>query len=219
MDHQLKQRMDELTEKVAAYISKQKQSLDAQKESHSDVINRLSLDKQRIESSLDKIKSQESRLNETLSNEINESQQSDIRIEALNSRHQLLQQETINIQQQVDDLSNEINSKREELFALNKNLSTNRDKDLPEVLLYEQLLGLKIVGVRNDLLKFIFININHKDPIRQYSLLLDVSEDDYKVPETSPVIDTTQVLQELNTSRDLATFLSKIRNLFKSQSI
>lgn len=91
----------------------------------------------------------------------------------------------------------------------------------PELYFWETTLGLRIEGVRDDVLRFIFTNIDAKDFDLAFSCTLDLSDHEYKILKCSPdlgkqVLDP--ILRSLNTSRNVNVFLKQLWKAFKNKA-
>lgn len=120
--------------------------------------------------------------------------------------------------QELDQVRENIKKKKElqnkERRALNEQMALIS----PEVYFWEQTLGLRIEGVQEDILRFVFTNVDEKDYRREFSCTLDLSEADYKIvktkPELSPEV-VESILKGLNETRRVNLFLKNLRRAFK----
>jgi uncharacterized protein YoxC len=208
------------TARVAQYIAQQKASLFEAREHHRNTLNSLMADRHRLQHEISQLQQQEQALTQGIQHEVADVQQSETRVGELSEREAQLQQETRTLRDQVTEILQQVQTKRHESSTLQQRFTANRDKDLPESLIYEEILGLRILGVKDDLLRFVFTNITNDNPAKQHSFLLDVSAEEYQVTETAPPVDARQLallVSQLNKSRDLTLFLSRIRHAFKQQ--
>lgn len=123
-----------------------------------------------------------------------------------------------NLVKQMEEVREAIRKKKE--LQNNERRALNQQMALisPEVYFWEQTLGLRIEGVQEDLLRFIFTNVDEKDYNRAFSCMLDLSEADYKIVKTSPELSpevVESILKVLNESRRINMFLKSLRKAFK----
>ncbi|KAJ3345940.1 kinetochore-associated Ndc80 complex subunit spc25 [Entophlyctis luteolus] len=91
-------------------------------------------------------------------------------------------------------------------------------RSLPEALFYEEKLGLKIISLEPDVLRFVFTNIDKSNYSREFWFVLDVSgEREYKLRECNPATPMVEAaLEYLNETRDFYRFLKEMRQGFKT---
>lgn len=124
------------------------------------------------------------------------------------------------LQQEITRLREEVKEKRGRLDKQKQDEEFQAALNGPELRLWEQTLGLRVEGAsRTDFVRFVFTLIDKSDGNREYSIVLDLREYNYKVAECVPVLSQAQVdlaLGHLNESRQINVFLSEIRRAFKS---
>lgn len=92
----------------------------------------------------------------------------------------------------------------------------------PELNFWETTLGLHIEGVKDDVLRFVFTNIDPSNYTRPFSCTLDLSEQEYKVVKCSPELSTdvlNPIIKSLNISRNVCLFLKQMWKAFKTKAI
>ncbi|QLG70149.1 hypothetical protein HG535_0A00880 [Zygotorulaspora mrakii] len=121
------------------------------------------------------------------------------------------------------ELDGMLAKKEQEVKQHRERLMRQRQRDSPEVRLYEQLLGLQIDASQPDTLHFKFQNFDDKMISRSCELTLDVSENTFSILSTTPVLNSTEDLSELvdilNDSYDIAQFLAASRAKLISKTI
>ncbi|CAI6342235.1 unnamed protein product [Periconia digitata] len=122
-------------------------------------------------------------------------------------------------------------SLRTQIASLQKSIAARRDAQLkhkryldgqarynePELDFWENYLGLRIEGGKEDTLKFVYSNVCEREWEREAWFVLDTSEREYKVPEARPKVEGEEierVVERLNEDRDLAGFLRRMREVF-----
>ncbi|KAG8836295.1 kinetochore-associated Ndc80 complex subunit spc25 [Serendipita sp. 399] len=100
-----------------------------------------------------------------------------------------------------------------------------------DVLELERILGISIRGTGSmsqprkdfplsdsflgDILTVVFTQLDPRAPEREFSLIIDLSMQEYRVPEvTPPLTILPSLIEELNATRDLFVFLRRIRKAF-----
>ncbi|KAF9954774.1 kinetochore-associated Ndc80 complex subunit spc25 [Modicella reniformis] len=132
-----------------------------------------------------------------------------IQCEDMKQRHEALEE-------QVAILRREVKAKREAKIALKKALEEQVLKNKPELASFESILALRIVGVKEDQIGFVFTRISELNWDKEYSMTVDVSQHDYSVAECNPVLPEVQsLLRYLNDTRDFYGFIKKVRKAFK----
>ena len=87
----------------------------------------------------------------------------------------------------------------------------------PELDFWVDYLCLRIEGIREDLLKFVFTHVEERDWDREYWFELSTMRADYEVTDCKPQLDKERIdvcVDRLNESRDVGCFLKDMRELF-----
>lgn len=150
--------------------------------------------------------------------EIKESQkQHDEKTSKINSyeiRKKQLETEKANVAKENEELKSMLTRKQHEIEKRKNALLLQRQKDYPDVRIYERLLGLKIDATKPETLRFTFNHVSPSDLTKSCELVLGLTSDDYKVLETVPKLDpitTHELEKELNAKGNLPEFLKLIR--------
>ncbi|KAL2314287.1 Kinetochore protein spc25 [Schizosaccharomyces pombe] len=111
------------------------------------------------------------------------------------------------LSEELDHYRAIISSKRElraqEMEAKRKQDSYNN----PELKFWEDYLGLKMEGVHDEVIRFIFTNIDEKDWNKQFSFQINLAERDYKVVHCHPPLPH---VDDLICGRDSVNFIERI---------
>lgn len=217
-DPEVEARLEELSDKFNTFITRQKTEIIRSKEDYTNKLKQLRNEHKEIQKSLQSLATREAELNKVIEREIHDSNVSQTRLNELKVKEKSLIEERKSLEKSVGELQEKVSRRREELSKLKLNQEKQAEINLPETMIYEQLLGFKIEGLKDDILKFVFQNIDSKDPKRSFYIVLNVSEHLYKVEETNPSLpelELNDALQEFNSSRDLTRFLKNIRIAFK----
>ncbi|KAG0249252.1 kinetochore-associated Ndc80 complex subunit spc25 [Mortierella polycephala] len=137
-------------------------------------------------------------------------------VQQLSARYEELRQTRSHLENQIIALQKEVTAKRDAKIALKKALDEQMMKNKPELAAYEATLGLRIVGVKEDHIGFVFTRLNELDWDKEYSITIDVSQYDFAVSECTPNLpELSSLLQHLNETRDFYGFLKRARKAFK----
>ncbi|KAF9288803.1 kinetochore-associated Ndc80 complex subunit spc25 [Mortierella alpina] len=137
-------------------------------------------------------------------------------IQQLSARREEMRQMQASLESQVSLLRKEVKAKREAKFAQKKALDEQILKNKPEVSCYESVLAMRIVGVQEDRIGFVFTRINEQDWDQEFSITIDVSQYDYSASECVPSLpELPSLVRYLNDTRDLYGFLKRVRKGFK----
>ncbi|GJJ68905.1 kinetochore protein Spc25, fungi type [Entomortierella parvispora] len=160
--------------------------------------------------------SEEVALAQALRKEKMEAQNMARAIQDLSIRHEEMKQIQESLQEQVIILRREVKAKREAKIAQKKALDEQVLKNRPELASYESVLSMRIVGVKEDHIAFVFTRINERDWEQEFSFTIDVSNVDYAVYDCSPLLpDLESLVRYLNDTRDFYGFLKKARKAFQ----
>ncbi|KAH9836719.1 chromosome segregation protein Spc25-domain-containing protein [Rhodofomes roseus] len=95
-------------------------------------------------------------------------------------------------------------------------LNSHAARTAPELSESEAKLQCVIEGIEKDKLLVRFFNLYASSREQECSLVIDVSSRSYKVPTTTPYLPTLPILlDELNETRDVYTFVKNVRDAFK----
>lgn len=155
-------------------------------------------------------------------NEIKFQQQKEIIDYSTETKQLLLQkQELYNIYQTCENEEERekirLASVRLELDGLHKKLD-HTINDLSQGMKKYAALGLEFQRSQGESMKFIFTQIDIKQPLRPFSFTMFVDADDmYNLVETFPVLDSLfcmQTMQTLNQDNDIGQFVFRMRQAF-----
>ncbi|KAG0314902.1 kinetochore-associated Ndc80 complex subunit spc25 [Dissophora globulifera] len=137
-------------------------------------------------------------------------------VQLLSARCDDMKQVQESLEMQVAVLTREVKAKREAKIAQKKALDEQVLKNRPELASFESILAMRIVGVKEDHIGFVFTRINEQDWNKEYSITIDVSHHEFTVSDCTPELNELPVLlRSLNATRDFYGFLKKVRKAFK----
>lgn len=218
MDPATEKRILQVTDKFNAFVSRQKSEVVSAKEQYVRSVSQVQTEHRELARQLAESHKKERELQQQLEREAGDANESQSRIADLRIREKQLAEERLVLEKQVAELQTTVQQRREELSGLRQDKQRQGELDLPEAMTYEQLLGFRIEGLKDDVLRLVFHNIDAQDPKRQYSLLLNVSQHMYAIDGMDPELpsrDAAELLAQFNDSRDLSAFLKSIRQAFK----
>ncbi|KAF9625156.1 hypothetical protein IFM89_019862 [Coptis chinensis] len=98
------------------------------------------------------------------------------------------------------------------------NQGIQHKEDIQEAIVwYNKVLGLRIEGGHG--VKFIFNNINMKDPKKEYSFTILLAHDTYTLLTCDPHMDgTKELIQEMNQTNGLFKFVRTMREKFRASA-
>ena len=122
------------------------------------------------------------------------------------------------LKSQIAEVQKSISARREAQLKHRRYLDGQSRYNEPELEFWESYLGLRIEGLgKADRLKFVYTNVCEREWEREAWFELDTSEREYRVLELRPKVERESVdgvLERLNETRDLASFLKSMRELF-----
>ncbi|KAK3827433.1 MAG: chromosome segregation protein Spc25-domain-containing protein [Benniella sp.] len=137
----------------------------------------------------------------------------------LTAQHDDMKQKHEAVIDQVATLRREVKAKREAKIAFKKALEQQALKNKPELASFESVLSLRIVGVQEDQIGFVFTRINELDWEQECSITVDVSQHEYAVAECSPILPgLSSLVRYLNDTRDFYGFIKRVRKAFKDMT-
>ncbi|WWC71566.1 uncharacterized protein I206_105524 [Kwoniella pini CBS 10737] len=135
-----------------------------------------------------------------------------------------LQSSLQKVKDQSSSLENEINhlrksntSEKTEKDRQQSRLNEMRKRDEDELIELEESIGLRVEAVKRDLLMIRFTLLDPTDPQREFSFLIDISKQDYSVPNCDPPLaNLPDLLQQLNHDREFFAFIKRVRKSFRA---
>ncbi|KAI0960816.1 hypothetical protein AcW1_000081 [Taiwanofungus camphoratus] len=200
---------------VSNYTQRALSEISIRKNAHVSEKKRISEKLQYIETETNHCKVKEIELISVLEREQEEKKEAETSVTAF-------KRQLASIKEKCASLDVEIEQHR--IVAANLRRERNREQSLlgshasrvaPEVSDCETRLQCFIEGIDKDKILVRFMQLDAADPNREFSLVIDVSSRSYKVPTTTPFLPTLPILlDELNDTRDVYTFIKRIRQAF-----
>ncbi|KAL7422769.1 kinetochore-associated Ndc80 complex subunit spc25 [Cryptotrichosporon argae] len=135
-----------------------------------------------------------------------------------------LQNSLSRVREQSTSLDSELGAVRKEALAERATKERQRaalgemhEMDSAESARMEAALGWKIAGIQPNVLMMTFTLLDPSDPDREFQFVIDVSQQDYTVPNCAPPLpELPELLQQLNVDRDFLGFSKKVRKAFRA---
>lgn len=145
------------------------------------------------------------------------------RLEGFQKRKQQLESQRTAILEESTELDLMLEKKEQEIRKQKERMMKQRQRDNPELKLYERLLGMQIDASQPGTLHFEFRQFDDQDMARLCDITLDVSSEDFSILQSTPELDDEeikrQLLDTLNKHGDITSFLVKSRQLLTSRAL
>lgn len=140
------------------------------------------------------------------------------KVEGLRAQLETLQQTRIQREKEAADARAEASNAEESLRYARHDLASQARQDATELTKYEMYLGLKVVAVDEDVLRFRFYNVSADDVDKEVMVELNVAGEDYRVVAMEPTLlaDMVSGMEDaLNDSGDFVAFLKQMRKALR----
>lgn len=145
------------------------------------------------------------------------------RLEGFQQRKHQLESQRTAILEESTELDLMLEKKEQEIRKQKERMMKQRQRDNPELKLYERLLGMQIDASQPGTLHFEFRQFDDRDMARLCDITLDVSSEDFTILQSTPELDDEeikrQLLDTLNKHGDITSFLVKSRQLLISRAL
>ncbi|CAH1761241.1 3014_t:CDS:2 [Entrophospora sp. SA101] len=143
-------------------------------------------------------------------------------VKELENRKNLLNNHKNILVKKVESIRKKVQKQKDALSVKKKKLEENFAKNEPELELYKNKLAIDVKGLQgspDDLVIFEFSCIYKNEPSRTCHFILNVTDDDYKVLNCSPMVKgLNESLMKLNKTRDLVKFVKEMRKAFSDHA-
>lgn len=96
--------------------------------------------------------------------------------------------------------------------AKERELTERQQVHQPQIDFFERHLGLRMVGERDQSMRFVFTRIDPRQPDREYSFVMGVGGAQYEVTECQPPLSgMPKLVKQLNEDRDFYGFIKRVR--------
>ena len=120
----------------------------------------------------------------------------------------------------ISSIQSSIRQRREAQAVHQRGLEAQARHNIPELRFWEHCLGLRIEGSgtgAEDQLKFVFVSVDEKDESKEVWFELRMGLKEYDVITAKPKLEKDrldEVVERLNETRELGSFLKAMRMLF-----
>ncbi|KIJ45189.1 hypothetical protein M422DRAFT_30037 [Sphaerobolus stellatus SS14] len=171
--------------------------------------------KKRLELEVAEWKEKEVELLKTMEREQAERKDAESSVNALRRQYNSAKDKSQKVDVEIQQVKVSIEALRHERKKENAVLDRQASHQRPELKVLESKLHFTVQGVQKDMLLVRFTQIDPSDPERDFSVVIDVSKQNYRVPTASPMIPTLPLLvDELNETREFYRFIKKVRQSF-----
>ncbi|KAL0638518.1 kinetochore-associated Ndc80 complex subunit spc25 [Maublancomyces gigas] len=171
---------------------------------------------------IDLYKHKEEAVTEAVAKEEQEATEAEQVIAEMARKRQSKQEQRAHLLVQIEETKEAVQKKREIRAAERSALSSQASRNAPELLFWEDYLGMRIEGAGvPDHLKIIYTHIIDSDWMKQFHFIINMVTRDYEVIQCRPKLDrgnVSVVVDKLNETRDFGLFLKEMRSLFKDQA-
>ncbi|KAK7043738.1 kinetochore-associated Ndc80 complex subunit spc25 [Paramarasmius palmivorus] len=170
---------------------------------------------QAIEAETNQCKVREIELMETLAKEQNEKREAEASVAQFKRELATLNERCTSVEAQIEEYRAIVANLRRERNKERTTLDAFAVRISPELKACEKRLACVIEGIEKNQLLIRFTKVDKADPDKEFSFVIDVSNQMYKVLTTSPPLPTLPNLVEyLNTTSDVYGFIVRIRQAF-----
>ncbi|KAJ8099045.1 chromosome segregation protein Spc25-domain-containing protein [Lipomyces tetrasporus] len=123
---------------------------------------------------------------------------------------------------QIRETQSLLDKKRAERSVDRAKFLAQSSLNAPELAFWEQNLGMRIEGFKDDQLKIVYSLVSESSWNREYYVLVDLSDHEYEVLRCEPQLENSVlegIVARLNESRDFGRFLTDIRKAFKESGL
>ena len=141
-------------------------------------------------------------------------------VAALHAQRTSLAQRPAELQGEVGDLRAALRTRRRHKEEQEAHLAAQVRRNAPELAQLERLTGCRITpAVADGVVRVAFTLLCEAQPARECALSVDVSQEQYAVPEADPLLPDAQrraLVKQLNASGDFAAFLLGARRALQA---
>ncbi|KAI0742224.1 chromosome segregation protein Spc25-domain-containing protein [Daedaleopsis nitida] len=201
------------TQRAVSEITKRKNESAAEKK-------RIADKTQQVETETNQCKLKEIELISVLDKEQEEKKESEASVAAFRRQLATIKEKCASLDAEIElhrrNVANLMRERKREQSILSKHAA----RTSPELAACEARLKCAIEGIDKDKILVRFTHLDPDDLAREFSFVLDVSARSYKVPTTTPYLPILPILlDELNASRDIYSFIRHVREAFRELAV
>lgn len=217
----LRERMVQFEQHLHHALNDRTSSAAVAVQSYRDAVSELRTHQRVLVEKLEELKRLEIQLQEDQENVQRDAEGARSRLGTFRIRQQQLQSQKAALAEESKELEHLMDQKQKEIVEKRTELLRQRQKDHPEVRLYEELLGMRVDASQQGTLRFTFSNWDQETLLQECQLTLDVSGDQFVLLETVPSFESEEQKQKLverfNKSNDIRSFLVEARAILTSR--
>ncbi|GMF39049.1 hypothetical protein B5S28_g1430 [[Candida] boidinii] len=160
----------------------------------------------------------EKRLISLKNDEIDKYDESKVKIEELRNQQDDLLKQKIKFESQINQIENQITKSNKELQERKNFIQDQSSINDMNIYLYEKNLGLKILSIDNEAIRFVFNNIDPDDYLREVWFELDAAN--WNIISTKPALDpeiTKKILNDYFKHKEIGYFWRNMRSELKKK--
>ncbi|WBW71380.1 Ndc80 complex subunit Spc25 [Schizosaccharomyces osmophilus] len=167
------------------------------------------------EKTLDHLRAREQSFNELLEKERVEREATEQEIQTIQGKAEAMQKRKQTILDEIERCRVVLTTKRHTKEELDSLKRKQEQLNMPELQFWQDYLGLRMEGVHEEVIRFVFTNIDEKNWDKPFSFQINLSHIDYEVTHCRPpLLILDDLVKKLNQSRDFYQFLRDIRKGF-----
>ncbi|KAI8320187.1 hypothetical protein GQ54DRAFT_298821 [Martensiomyces pterosporus] len=210
-----KRQNEEFTKRVDEMVQELKRLVRERKTDHDRQVAECAERQTRMSADMESLEKENSTILSALKSDLGEEDALSKTISSLQSKQRQAQDETSTLAKGKSKLELELRRRQEAIAEKKLVLDAQAANNRPELEFFEEKMGISIVGGQKDLLTFVFTQISLSEPLRPFSIAVDLSQREYKVAKCNPELANLQAhVDWLNMSRDFFGFLKRIRREF-----
>lgn len=216
----LQGQMDEFYVRLENSLVDKRTNIMNDKQKHYVRVHELENQEQSMKRNIEQMKVKIDKTKELISKTLEDLQNQQLIVDDLNKKEEHLQELKKSVNKEIEDLNESISKLTNEYDTLKRNLADQVEKDYPELLKYELYLGLKIEVIKENVLRFVFNNIDPHEIDREVWCDVNVGGESLKVERSNPELgqEIIELLEnEYDDHKELVIFLKTLRGLLKEK--
>ncbi|WWC63294.1 uncharacterized protein I303_105894 [Kwoniella dejecticola CBS 10117] len=202
---------------IDSYTQAAKTEIAARATDHVNLMRDLKADKDEKERQIHLEREKEGEMLATLESERHTLTDLTSSLNRLQTSLQKVKDQSSSLDKEIIHLRKGNTSERTEKERQQARLNEMRKRDEDELVELEESLGLRVQPIKRDILMIRFTLLDPLDPHREFSFLIDISKQGYKVPNCDPPLpNLPELLKQLNDDRDFFGFIKRARKSFRA---
>ncbi|KZT42863.1 hypothetical protein SISSUDRAFT_1015463 [Sistotremastrum suecicum HHB10207 ss-3] len=200
---------------VANYTAQAVDEITRRRDQHALLLKKEAEKRKAMEQEVVDCKVKEIELMKLLEQEQAERRDAESAVTALKRQLNAVRDKCASVDVEIEQYKANILTLRSEKMKERKILEKHASKTTPQVKALERRLHFTVEGVQKDMLLLRFTHIDPSDDTREFSIVIDISNPEYKVPTMTPSLPALpSLLAELNETRAFYIFIKRVRQAF-----